>query len=81
MTVAEASRVRTKQIVPKWLIVFGVVSIVAMAVYGMARVFVIFVVVPPVINNGPVIVVNVDDVIKLFLIKLFFDHVIILFKY
>jgi RND family efflux transporter MFP subunit len=40
MTIAEASRVRTKQIVPKWLIVFGVVSIVSMAVYGMARVFV-----------------------------------------
>ena len=38
MTIAEASRVRTKQIVPKWLIVFGVVSIVSMAVYGMAQI-------------------------------------------
>ena len=61
MNVAEASRVRTKQIVPKWLIVFGVVSIVAMAVYGMARVFVpilqsrgVLPGAPPVVVTAPV---------------------------
>ena len=58
MTVAEASRVRTKQIVPKWLIVFGVVSIVAMAVYGMARVFVPILQSRGVIPGAPPVVVT-----------------------
>ena len=58
MTIAEASRVRTKQIVPKWLIVFGVVSIVAMAVYGMARVFVPILQSRGVIPGAPPVVVT-----------------------
>ena len=58
MTIAEASRVRTKQIVPKWLIVFGVVSIVAMAVYGTARVFVPILQSRGVIPGAPPVVVT-----------------------
>lgn len=58
MTIAEASRVRTKQIVPKWLIVFGVVSIVGMAVYGMARVFVPILQSRGVIPGAPPVVVT-----------------------